>query len=329
MTYSPRIYIKGMGSYLPKNVLLNDDISTKYNLDTSDEWIVSRTGIKQRHIASNNDLTSDLATNALTAALDDAGIRGTDLDSIIVATTTPDITFPSTAVHIQNNVGANNAFAFDLQAVCAGFVYAMSTAYSMMLVHDHITRVAVIGADIMSRIVDWQDRSTAVLFGDGAGAFILEKDSTTKDTNSGNILGFQLESNSSLIDILKTDSKNPEKGTGDKITMKGREVYKYAVTTMSNLILQSLADSALTINDLDLLVPHQANIRIIQAISQKLEFDMNKIAQTVSLHANTSAASIPLALHHCRTNGQLKRGDIVSLVAVGGGMTAGSILLKY
>ncbi len=313
------------GSYLPKKILTNDDLSKI--VDTSDEWIVSMTGIKKRHIVAENEMTSDLATAAAVAAMKKANLQASDIDAIIVATTTPDLTFPSTASIVQKKLGNTNAFAFDLQAVCSGFIYALSVADSLVRAGRAAT-VLVIGAEAFSKIVDWSDRNTCVLFGDGAGAVILQSTilDPSKDANSG-IIAVELFSDGSHVDHLKTTGGVCHGEIG-KVIMNGSEVFKYAVNNMVSVAEYILKKNSLQKSDLNWLVPHQANIRIIQAMGKKLDLPNNRVIVTVDQHGNTSAASVPLALDYAFKENKFKKGDLVLLEAMGGGFTWGAGLLR-
>jgi 3-oxoacyl-[acyl-carrier-protein] synthase-3 len=312
--------ILSCGSYFPKKILSNKDLEEI--VDTSEEWITERTGIKQRHIAEKGEYTSDLGYEASLDALKKAGLRASDIDAIIVATTTPDNIFPSTATKIQAKLGMNSGFAFDVQAVCSGFVYAMSIA-NKFIKSGSAQNILVIGAETLSRILNWEDRNTCVLFGDGAGAVILSVSDTDSD-----IIDDKLYSDGSLYDILNT-SGGPSMGGEGKITMQGKEVFKNAVKKMSSSVLEILEKNNLSTEDLDLLIPHQANQRILASVQKKLGLKDSQVISTVSEHANTSAASIPLALNVALQEKRLKRGDMVVLEALGAGLTWGSILLKY
>lgn len=302
---------------------------TNYDLeeivDTSDEWIRQRTGIEARHIAKDNETTSFMATEAAKEALQNAGLVGTDIDAIVLATTTPDKTFPATAVTVQNNIGmGDKGFAFDVQAVCSGFIYALAVADNFIKV-EQVKRVLVIGSDHFSKILDWKDRTTCVLFGDGAAAVILE---ATEDKNSC-VLSTHLHSEGKYRDILCTDggvSYNQQTGY---VRMEGQEVFRHAVKRMSEAIDEALQANQLTVDDVDFLVPHQANKRIIDSIAKKLNLSHDKIVLTLSKHGNTSAASIPLALHEAVTDGRIRRGDLLLMEAMGGGLTWGSALIRW
>jgi 3-oxoacyl-[acyl-carrier-protein] synthase-3 len=314
--------ISATGSYLPKKILLNAELAK--TVETSDEWIMDRTGIKQRHIVSEGELTSDIAAHAALKTLEKVGKKAEEIDLIIVATTTPDLTFPATATTVQAKIGAINAFAFDIQAVCSGFVYALATADNFIK-SGQVKNALVIGAETLSRIVNWEDRNTCVLFGDGAGAVLLE---ATSEENCG-IIASDLHSDGTLNSLLKTTggpSLNQQTGF---IEMAGKEVFKHAVEKMSKSVLSVLEKAGLTSKDIDLLVPHQANARILNAVAARLEIPEEKVVLTVHDHANTSAASIPLALDYANSQGRIKKGDVVVLEALGGGLTWGSVVLRW
>jgi len=310
------------GSYLPSKIVSNFDLSK--TVDTTDEWIVERTGIKNRHIANTDELTSDLAFNASKNALANAKLNADEIELIIVATTTPDLTFPATATILQNKLKAKNAFAFDIQAVCSGFVYALNIANNFIQTKQ-VKNALVVGAETISRIVDWQDRNTCVLFGDGAGAVILQ---ATEEKNSG-ILACKLSSDGSLCDILKTsDGVSSSQKTG-YITMQGKDVFKHAVEKMSQSVIDTLGLANLQISDIDYLVPHQANMRILTSVANKLKLSPEKIIITLANQGNTSAGSIPLALDFANNAKKFKTGDLIILEALGGGLTWGSIALRW
>ncbi len=312
------------GSYLPSKIVTNDDLSK--TVETSDEWIFERTGIKKRHIAAEGELTSDLASQAALQAIKscEKTISAKEIDLIIVATTTPDLTFPATATTLQAKIGASNAFAFDVQAVCSGFVYALNIADNFIK-SGQVRNALVVGAETLSRIVDWSDRNSCVLFGDGAGAVILE---ATTDNNRG-ILASKLSSDGSLNEILKTDGGPSFNQKAGFINMAGREVFKHAVDKMTKSVIDALALANLKTSDIDLLVPHQANARILASVASKLGLTDDKIILTVQDHANTSAASIPLALDYANKNKRLKKEDLIVLEALGGGLTWGSIIIRW
>ncbi|SBV35192.1 3-oxoacyl-(acyl-carrier-protein) synthase III [uncultured Stenotrophomonas sp.] len=320
---SKRIYsrIAGTGSYLPEKVLTNDDL-TKI-VDTSDEWIQSRTGIRERHIAAEGETTGDLGYNAALRALEAAGIEPSQLDMIIVGTTTPDLIFPSTACLIQARLGAAGAAAFDVNAACSGFLFALSTADKFIRSGD-CKHVLVIGAETLTRIVDWNDRTTCVLFGDGAGAVVLKADEET------GILSTHLHADGSKKELLwnpigvSTGLDQP-----GKILMKGNDVFKYAVKALDSVVDEALHANGLDKADLDWLIPHQANLRIIEATARRLEMPMEQVIVTVDKHGNTSSGSVPLALDAAIRSGRVGRGQLLLLEAFGGGFTWGSALLRY
>lgn len=315
--------ILGTGSYLPTNNVTNDDLAK--TVDTSDEWIVQRSGIRSRHFAAEGEATSDMALNAAHKALEAANVDVSDLGGIIVATTTPDLTFPSTAAIVQSKLGIETqCMAFDVQAVCSGFVYAMATANGFFK-SGQTKPMLVIGAEKMSSLLNWDDRTTCVLFGDGAGAVVL---GATDDTTTG-VISTHLHADGRHCDLLKTSggpSTNGEKGV---LTMEGREVFKFAVDAMSGVVKESLADNNMTSADIDWLVPHQANIRIIEATAKKLSMPIEQVVLTLENHGNTSAASIPLALDIAIRDGRIQRGQTLLLEAMGGGFTWGAALIRY
>lgn len=317
-----RSKISATGSYLPAKIISNSELAK--SVDTSDAWIVERTGIKQRHIAAAEELTSDIAVKAALKALTQGKISADEIDLIIVATTTPDLTFPATATTVQAKLGAKNAFAFDMQAVCSGFVFALATADNFIK-SGQVKNALVIGAETLSRIVDWNDRNTCVLFGDGAGAVLLQ---ATSEENRG-ILASDLHSDGTLNELLKTSGGPSSNQKSGFIEMAGKEVFKHAVEKMSKSVLSVLDKAGLGIKDIDLLVPHQANARILNAVATRLELDETKVILTVQNHANTSAASIPLALDQANLEGKIKKGDVVVLEALGGGLTWGSVVLRW
>jgi len=317
-----RAVIRSTGSYLPARILTNAELAA--TVDTSDEWITQRTGIRARHVAAEGELTSDMALAAGRMALANGNFTAADIDAIIVATTTPDDTFPAVAVKVQAALGMVHGFAFDVQAVCSGFVYALSTANNM-IVSGQARRVLVIGAEKMSSILDKSDRTTCILFGDGAGAAVLEAGSDDKQ----GILSVHLHSDGRYRDMLYTDGGVASTGRAGVIQMHGREVFKYAVEALAQVVDEALAATGYTAADIDLLVPHQANLRIIEGTAKKLHMSMDKVVVTVDRHGNTSAASIPLALHEAVTQGRVKRGDLLLIEAMGGGFTWGSLLVRW
>ena len=321
-----RSAVRGIGSYLPAKVLTNADLAAM--VDTSDEWIVQRTGIRQRHIAAEGEFTSDLATAAARKALENAELKPSDIDLIVLATSTPDNTFPASAVTVQNNLGVHSGAAFDLQAVCSGFVYALATADAMLKAGQG-KRALVIGAETFSRILDWSDRTTCVLFGDGAGAVVLELQDGVGSISDRGILTSHLRSDGQHKEKLYVDGGPSATGTVGHVRMEGREVFKHAVGMISDVINAAFAATGTTADDIDWFVPHQANQRIIDASAKKLGIADNKVVSTVDRHGNTSAASIPLALDVAVKDGRVKSRDLVMLEAMGGGFTWGSVLLRW
>ncbi|MGJ8532820.1 MAG: beta-ketoacyl-ACP synthase III [Alphaproteobacteria bacterium] len=321
-----RAVVAGVGSYLPERVMTNDDLSKI--VDTTSEWIVQRTGIERRHIAAEDQNTSDLATIAANRALEDAGVSAQDIDLIIVATSTPDNTFPATAVAVQHNLGNQTGYAFDVQAVCSGFVYAMTIADSFIRAGNAGT-ILVIGAETFSRLLDWTDRTTCVLFGDGAGAAVLRAQPVADGEPEQGILSCHLRSDGSHKQKLYVDGGPSSTQTTGHLRMQGREVFKHAVGMISGVVTDAFAASGTTADDLTWFIPHQANRRIIEASAEKLGIDINKVVMTVEGHGNTSAASIPLALDVAVKDGRVQRGDLVMLEAMGGGFTWGSVLLRW
>ncbi|MDO9415998.1 beta-ketoacyl-ACP synthase III [Pararhizobium sp.] len=321
-----RSVVRGFGASLPKRVLTNKELEGL--VETSDEWIVQRTGIRQRYIAGEGETTASLGEAAARAALERAGLTPADLDIIILATSTPDNTFPATAVNIQNRLGMHHGAAFDVQAVCSGFIYAMATA-DAYLRGGLAKRALVIGAETFSRILDWNDRTTCVLFGDGAGAVILEAVESSGETADRGVLTCQLRSDGAHQQKLYVDGGPSTTGTVGHLRMEGREVFKHAVGMITDVIEDAFTATGTQIEDLDWLVPHQANRRIIDASAKKLGIPLEKVVVTVDLHGNTSAASIPLALATAAGDGRIKQGDLVLLEAMGGGFTWGSVLLRW
>ena len=316
MTFSKII---GVGSYLPKNILTNKDLEE--SLDTTDEWITSRTGIKQRHIVSKNEDTSDLALEASLMAIRDSGIDKDDIDLIIVATTTPDKVFPSTACILQAKLKIKECPAFDIQAVCSGFIYALSIADNFIKTNS-AKNILVVGADSMSKITDYKDRSNAILWGDGAGAVIL-----SASDNLG-ILSTHIHSDGKFENLLHVPKKN-DSSLVDTIEMQGSQVFKMAVNTLDKIVDETLLANNLQKEDIDWLVPHQANIRILEATARKLDMDMSKVIVTIDRHGNTSAASIPLALDQGVKENKIKSGNLILMEAFGGGFTWGSALIRF
>ena len=321
-----RSVVSGVGSYLPSRILTNADLASM--VDTSDEWIAQRTGIRQRHIAAEGETTSMLGEKAARAALAQAGLEPSDIDLIIVATSTPDYTFPSTATQIQAALGITHGAAFDLQAVCSGFVFAVATADKFLRSGSH-RRALVIGAETFSRIIDWTDRTTCVLFGDGAGAMILEAMEGAPTLSERGVLTTHLRSDGSHRTKLYVDGGPSATQTVGHLRMEGKEVFRFAVGMVTDVVKDAFAATETTPEDLDWFVPHQANRRIIDMSATKLGIAPEKVVATVHLHGNTSAASIPLALTAAVTDGRIKQGDLVMLEAVGGGFTWGSALIRW
>lgn len=316
-------HILGTGSYLPMRRMSNDDLSKI--VDTSDEWITSRTGIKARHIAAENEQTSDLAVKAAQAALADAGIVATDIDLIIVATSTPDMTFPATACIVQNKLGIAGCPAFDVQAVCAGFMYALATA-NAYIKSGMATKALIIGAETFSRLLDWNDRRTCVLFGDGAGAVILGA-----SNQEGGVLHAELRADGAYSHILQTPGKiaaGQIEGS-PYLYMDGQAVYKFAVKALANIALEVIEKSGLGSTDIDWIIPHQANLRIIESTARHLKVPMDKVIVTLAEQGNTSAASIPLALDQGIKSGRIQRGQTLLLEGIGGGFAWGAVTVKY
>ena len=311
------------GGYLPERVVSNHDLAAM--MDTSDEWIRQRTGIAQRHIVAEGEKTSDLARQAAERALANAGMTGADIDLIIIATSTPDDTFPSTATKVQHQLGANKAIAFDVQAVCAGFVYALDVA-DAMLSSGRATRALVIGAESFSKILDWEDRSTCVLFGDGAGAVLLER---SDESQGYGVLASKLHADGAHRDILYVDGGPSSSGTVGHLRMEGNKVFRHAVEKLSSVMDEVLEAAGMTVDQVDWLVPHQANIRIMEGMQRKMGLGDDRVVKTVHDHANTSAASIPLALDTAVKDGRIQRGDLVLLEAMGGGLTWGAGLVRW
>lgn len=321
-----RAQLIATGAYLPANVVTNDDLAK--TVDTSDEWIVERTGIRQRYIAAEGEFTSDLASEAAKQALENAGLTAETLDMIIVATTTPDHTFPACATAVQRKLGATKAAAFDVQAVCSGFVYALAVADNFIKA-GQATTVLVIGAETFSRLLDWSDRSTCVLFGDGAGAVILRAEEGTGTVMDRGVLATHLGSDGRHYDALYVDGGPSSTGTAGHVRMNGREVFRHAVTALVGATNQVLEIAGVGIGDIDWLVPHQANSRILQAVAQRLELTEDRVLVTVDHHANTSAASIPLALAEASVAGRFKRDQLMVMNAMGGGFSWGAALVRW
>ncbi len=319
-----RSFITGTGSYLPERVLTNDDLAAM--VDTSDEWIRERTGIRRRHIAAEGELTSDLATAAARRALEAAGLAPAGIDLIVLATTTPDRTFPATATAVQAKLGLTTGAAFDVQAVCSGFLFALATA-DTMLRQGLFNRALVIGAETFTRIIDWSDRSTCVLFGDGAGAVVVEARNWDGRADAG-VIRHHIRTDGTKADLLYVDGGVSSTGSIGHVRMEGNRVFRYAVANISAAIETVLAETGLTCADIDLFVPHQANKRILDGVAKKLAIPEDKVVITVDDHANTSAASIPLALDHAVRTGRAKAGDLVLSEAMGGGFSWGASLFR-
>jgi 3-oxoacyl-[acyl-carrier-protein] synthase III len=320
-----RAVVRGVGHYLPARVVENAAFAAR--IDTSDEWIKSRSGIERRHFAAEGELTSDLATHAARAALAMAGMDIGHVDAIIVATSTPDLTFPSVATMVQAKLGMTRGFAFDVQAVCAGFVYALANA-NALIVAEQATCVLVIGAETFSRLMDWDDRTTSVLFGDGAGAVVIHAAQDKGTPADRGILATDLHSDGQFRDLLYVDG-GTSTGTTGHLRMQGKEVFRHAVEKLAATAHASLAKAGLTADDVDWIVPHQANIRIIEGTAKKMGVAMDHVVVTVQDHGNTSAASIPLALSVGVARGQIKPGDLIVTEAIGGGLAWGSVVLRW
>ncbi|OYW42654.1 MAG: 3-oxoacyl-ACP synthase [Rhodobacterales bacterium 12-64-8] len=316
--------IRGVGGYLPERILTNEDLSKM--VDTTDDWITARTGIRKRHIAADGQTTSDLGAEAARRAMKAAGVGPDDIDLIVVATATPDYTFPATATVVQNKLGITRGAAFDLQAVCSGFVYAIATADNF-LARGQFERALVIGAETFSRILDWSDRSTCVLFGDGAGAVVLERQ-TKAEAGERGVKGIHLRSDGRYRDLLYVDGGPSTTQTVGHLRMVGNQVFKHAVGKISDSVRAATADAGLQISDIDWFVPHQANQRILSAVAERLGLEEHKVVSTVAEHGNTSAASVPLALAAAIEDGRVKQGDLVLIEAIGGGLTWGSALIR-
>ncbi|MGE8133489.1 beta-ketoacyl-ACP synthase III [Novosphingobium subterraneum] len=321
-----RSIIRGSGSALPQRCVTNAEMATM--VDTTDEWIVERTGIRQRYLAGEGETTSTLATAAARRALEAAGVEATKVDLIVLATATPDQTFPATATIVQHNLGCNGGIAFDVAAVCSGFLYAMATADSM--IRTGMAKCAlVIGAETFSKILDWEDRTTCVLFGDGAGAIVLEaQDVDESDPDSPGVLASRLHADGAHNELLYVDGGPSTTGTVGKVRMKGREVFRHAVTNLANVLREVLETTGHDAGEIDWVVPHQANFRILDATARKLDLPAEKVVVTVDQHANTSAASVPLAFDVAMRDGRIKQGDLVMFEAMGGGFTWGASLVR-
>lgn len=321
-----RSVITGCGSYLPEKIVTNHDLAKR--VDTSDEWIVQRTGIHRRHIAAPEEKTSDLATKAARAALTNAKCDAGTIDVIVVATTTPDNTFPATATKVQANLGITRGFALDVQAVCSGFVYALAVADNFIRL-GQANKALVIGAETFSRLLDWEDRGTCVLFGDGAGAVVLEAAESKGDKTDRGIISTHLHSDGQQYEMLYTDGGPGSTGTTGHVRMEGQEVFRHAVRRLSEVVDEALAANHLKPEEIDWLVPHQANQRIIDGIAKKLHLPPERVVMTIADHANTSAASIPLALAEAVKDGRIKRGQLVLLDAMGGGFTWAAAVVRW
>jgi 3-oxoacyl-[acyl-carrier-protein] synthase III len=321
-----RACIIGTGSYLPSRILSNAELAAK--VDTSDEWIIERTGIRKRHIAADGEFTSDLAAEAARRALAAAGISADDIDLIIVATATPDQTFPSCATVVQHKLNMVKGIAFDVGAVCSGFLYALSVA-DAMLVSGAAQTALVIGAETFSRLLDWEDRTTCVLFGDGAGAVVLRVEAGAGTSADRGILASKLHADGRHNQLLYVDGGPGSTGTVGKLRMKGREVFRHAVTNLANVMTETLAAAGLAAADVAWVVPHQANLRILEGTAKKLGLPIERVVVTVDAHANTSAASVPLALDTAVRDGRIKAGDLLLLEAMGGGFTWGAAAVRW
>lgn len=320
-----RAVVRGVGHYLPDRIVPNSWFEER--IDTSDEWIRSRSGIERRHFAAEGQTTSELAANAATKSLQMAGLEPDDIDALIVATSTADLTFPSAATMVQDRIGMTRGFAFDVQAVCAGFVFALSNAQAL-IVSGQARRVLVIGAETFSRILDWNDRGTCVLFGDGAGALVLEAAEGKGTNEDRGILATDLHSDGRYRDILYVDGGVSTGATGH-LRMQGKEVFRHAVEKLAETAHTSLEKANLSAGDVDWIVPHQANLRIIKATAQRMQVPMDRVVVTVQDHGNTSAASIPLALAVGVERGQIKEGDLIVTEAIGGGLAWGSVVIRW
>jgi len=321
-----RARVIGCGGYLPERIVTNAELAER--LDTSDAWIVQRTGIRQRHVAAPGELTSDLARKAAEQALAQAGMSGAELDLIVLATATPDNTFPATATRLQAQLGMKKGCAFDVQAVCSGFIYALATADNFIRAGQAKTAL-VVGAETFSRILDWQDRGTCVLFGDGAGALVLRAVRAEGAPNERGVLSTHLHSEGSGYDILYVDGGPSSTATTGFLRMEGKEVFRHAVHRLAEVVDEALAANGLSARDLDWLVPHQANRRIIDSMAKKLDLPASKVVMTIDRHANTSAASVPLALAEAVADGRIRPGHLVLVEAMGGGLTWGAALVRW
>lgn len=323
---SIRSQITGVGAYLPEKIVTNDDLAK--SVDTSDEWIRKRTGIARRHIAADGELTSDLAVAAAHRAMEAAQTGAADIDLVILATTTPDNTFPATATRVQATLGVTQGPAFDVQAVCSGFIYALAMADNMIRL-GQASRALVIGAEIYSRILDWSDRGTSVLFGDGAGAVVLQKSLINGSDDGRGLLSTHLHADGTKYDQLYVDGGPASTGTAGHVRMSGQDVFRHAVARMTEVVLEGMDANGLSVDEIDWLIPHQANARIIDMVGQRLGVSSDRVIVTVQEHANTSAATIPLALTHGFERQLFKPGDLIALTAMGGGFTWGSAILRW
>ena len=321
-----RAVVRGVGHYLPERVVPNSEFEA--TLDTTDEWIRGRTGIERRHFAAEGQTTSDLGARAARAALADAGMQAEDLDALIVATSTPDLTFPATATMVQAAIGMTGGYAFDVQAVCAGFVFALANAQAL-IVSGQARRVLVIGAETFSRIMDWTDRGTCVLFGDGAGALVLEAEESAGTAADRGILATDLHSDGRFRDLLYVDGGVSSNGRAGQLRMQGNAVFKHAVQKLAETAHKALDKAGLSGADVDWIVPHQANLRIISATAERMQVPMERVVLTVQDHGNTSAASIPLAMSVGKARGQIKPGDLLVAEAIGGGLAWGAVVLRW
>lgn len=321
-----RSIVLGCGGYLPAKIVSNDDLAKR--VETSDEWIARRTGIKRRHIAADNETTSDLALAAAKAALADAKVKAEEIDCIVVATATPDNTFPATATKVQAALGVTSGFAFDVQAVCSGFVYALAIADNFIRL-GQANKALVIGAETFSRLIDWSDRGTCILFGDGAGALVLGAGEGKGDKSDRGVLSTHLHADGRHYDLLRTEGGPGSTGASGYVKMEGQEVFRHAVERLAEVVDEALAANKLKPEEVDWLVPHQANSRIIDATAKKLNLPPEKVVQTIADHANTSAASVPLALAAAVKDGRIKKGQIVLLDAMGAGFTWGAAVIRW
>ncbi len=326
MTQFYRAKVAGIGAYLPERVVTNDELAAR--IDTSNEWIIERTGIHRRHVAADDEATSDLALNAAVAALDSAGMDAQDVDLIVLATTTPDSTFPATATKVQAALGITHGAAFDVQAVCAGFVYALSVANNQIVL-GQAKNALVIGAETFTRLLDWDDRGTCVLFGDGAGAVVLAGEPLDGDANQRGVLSTHLHSDGRHYNLLYVDGGPSTTQDTGHVRMLGPEVFKHAVNKLSHVVHEALEANGMEANDIAWFVPHQANKRIIDGTAKKLGVPMDKVILTVQDHANTSAASIPLALEAGVADGRIKEGELILIEAIGGGLSWGAGVIRW